>query len=234
MPNAHRPVIDTLAGLVARAHSALTGIGPDDHHAQSHTHAADGSGTVAYSSLSGTPTLGGLLRPLRAGWYLPPPCTTVAQLATVAQMRMHPLVLTQPQTLDQLIIETTVAGSATAVTRLGVYASAANGQPGALLLDAGTVDSTVTPAVLTKGITLALAAGVYWLAAVTQGAPATGPTYRCNSGVLPGIQGETAAVAMFGSLNGYYQNSVTGALPDPAVPAAALTTSIRVIVRISA
>jgi hypothetical protein len=40
------------------AHSALTGIGTDDHHAKSHTHNGDGSGTVPYSAVSGTPTLG--------------------------------------------------------------------------------------------------------------------------------------------------------------------------------
>lgn len=39
------------------AHSALTGIGTDDHHAKSHTHNGDGSGTVPYSALSGTPTI---------------------------------------------------------------------------------------------------------------------------------------------------------------------------------
>lgn len=38
-------------------HASTTGQGTDDHHAKSHVHTGDGSGTVAYSSLSGRPTI---------------------------------------------------------------------------------------------------------------------------------------------------------------------------------
>lgn len=39
--------------IATHLHSGLDGIGTDDHHAKSHVHTGDGSGTVAHSSLSG-------------------------------------------------------------------------------------------------------------------------------------------------------------------------------------
>lgn len=42
-----------LAQLADHAHASLSSIGTDDHHAKSHTHNADGSGSVAFTSLTG-------------------------------------------------------------------------------------------------------------------------------------------------------------------------------------
>lgn len=51
--------LGSFALLSSLAHSATTGITTDDHHAKSHAHdGGDGSGTIAYSSLTGAPGLG--------------------------------------------------------------------------------------------------------------------------------------------------------------------------------
>jgi hypothetical protein len=49
--------LGSFAYISSLLHSALGSIGTDDHHAKSHVHLSDGSGIVAYSSLSGLPTI---------------------------------------------------------------------------------------------------------------------------------------------------------------------------------
>ena len=49
--------LGSFAYISSLAHSSTTGITTDDHHAKSHTHNGDGSGTVPYSAVSGKPTL---------------------------------------------------------------------------------------------------------------------------------------------------------------------------------
>lgn len=192
-----------------------------------------GLGLLTDSSTTGTAPIV-VLAPHKVGDYLAPPCITGTLSRTNGNLYLSPLVLTQAQTLDALVVQiVTTPGSAGAVTRMGIYASAANGRPGALILDAGTAVATST-GILSITINQALAAGVYWLAAVTQGAPTTPPTYTTNGGALPYVDSESTAQGLAGGLNGWQQTSVTGALPDPAVVTNSTFSSIRVIARVSA
>ena len=112
-------------------------------------------------------------------------------------------------TLDRIGIEVTTGGGAGAVVRLGIY-SDTNGVPDALVLDAGTVDSTGT-GIKTITISQALSAGVYWLATVSQ--VATSVVRTVNGGPGRIAIADNAFSGTF-SLNGYSASAAaSGALP---------------------
>jgi hypothetical protein len=73
-----------------------------------------------------------------------------------------PFIVLKEETFDRITINVTTLVNPS-VARLGIYADNGSGSPGALLLDAGTVDSSTTGV---KGIeiTQPLVPGLYWLA----------------------------------------------------------------------
>lgn len=73
-----------------------------------------------------------------------------------------PVTVPQKRTADGIGVHTTLAGTAGAVTRLGIY-SDTGGLPGTLLLDAGELDLTAVAGLLMKTISISLNAGRYWL-----------------------------------------------------------------------
>jgi hypothetical protein len=80
----------------------------------------------------------------------------------------------------------TVAGAAGAVVRGGIFASAADGMPGDLLLDMGTVDITATGAkTWTFATPLTVQPDRIWLAAAWQGTTTTVPSLTGYDGKLP-------------------------------------------------
>ena len=80
-----------------------------------------------------------------------------------------PFVAHRAITVDRIAIHVaTLAAGASA--RLGIYQAGTNLYPGSLLLDAGVV-SVATTGVKAITISQALAAGLYWLALVSDGAP---------------------------------------------------------------
>lgn len=114
-------------------------------------------------------------------------------------------------TLDRLSIYVETAGSAGAVVRLGIR-SDNNGRPGTLLLDAGTAATTTSASYATITISQQLLANTpYWLSATAQGTPVTGAITRFPSNWTGGQVGQTLQDRS--SSFGYYQNSITGALP---------------------
>jgi hypothetical protein len=116
-------------------------------------------------------------------------------------------------TLDRLSIFVGTAGSAGAVVRLGIR-NDNNGRPGTVLLDAGTAATTTSNAYPTITVSQTLLANTpYWLSATAQGTPVTGALTRVPTNLWFGGQvGQTTQnqAAAFG----YYQDSVTGALPS--------------------
>ncbi|MCK6470879.1 MAG: hypothetical protein L6R28_03955 [Planctomycetes bacterium] len=78
-----------------------------------------------------------------------------------------PLVIPKEVTLDQIGIRVATPGTAT-LSRLGIYADDGNVYPGALLLDAGTVDVS-TAGFKALDISLSLSPGLYWLATLHNG-----------------------------------------------------------------
>lgn len=108
-------------------------------------------------------------------------------------------------TFDRIGIEVTTGGAGGTV-RLGIRYDGANGGPGTLLLDAGTVTATGTGF---QEITISqvLTPGRWWLVAVGQGSASLQGRFR----VLDPFIGQTGtSSANYGS---YYQLGVSGALP---------------------
>lgn len=94
-----------------------------------------------------------------------------------------PLAVTNPAgaTIHKINVATvTTAGSAGAVCRLGIYKDDGTGNPGKLVLDAGTVDVTTTTGTksITLGSDITLQPGLYWLCAAPQGGATTQATYK--------------------------------------------------------
>lgn len=107
--------------------------------------------------------------------------------------------------------------AASSAIRLGAYADNGNGSPGALLFDAGTIDSSTTGS---KEITIAqtLPRGCVWIAAAAQGGA---PTVQAGVGPLMPVGGGTLASVLGsgGAFGGITAVSVSGAFPStfPAV-----------------
>ena len=150
-----------------------------------------------------------------AGRYIAPPDGLgTGYLTGVGYLRCKQISIPTTITVDRIAVDIQAAGWAGAVVRLGIYESD-NGVPGALILDAGTVDATSTG---TKTITISqtLAAGYYYLAAVGQGqgSQLSGNAYSASQQIVP-IDG-TFHVGQ--GLVSCGKSGVTGALPDPLNP----------------
>lgn len=165
-------------------------------------------------------------------YYAPPAAALSTRQETEARVVMVPFVVDESATFDRVAVEVTAAGTAGAVVRLGIYGADADSMPGSLLVDAGTVDATTTglkEAIISQAVT----SGLYYLAAVVQGAATTRPTWRSVTGdsLLPL---HTSGVTLTSnSINGISQSSVTGALPATATPDAGpgFGVSPRIVVR---
>ena len=128
------------------------------------------------------------------------------------QLALAALDITTAASILSLTAEVSAAGTAGAVVRLAVYAdNGTRGWPGALVLDAGTIDGTsATVQTITLGSPLALAPGRYWVGAVGQGGPTTQPTMRC---LRYGVSQPATAVGAGTIAWAVAQSGVTGALP---------------------
>lgn len=137
--------------------------------------------------------------------------TTSTTLSGAGVLTVTPFFCAKPTTFTRIGINV-ATGGASALIRLGIYKMASNGLPGALVLDAGTVDASTSGE---KEITISQELyGNYYLASVTNSGT-TPSLYVAMTGVAAdcltvgaGTTTATAAVRI-------YKNSVTGALPDP-------------------
>ena len=130
--------------------------------------------------------------------------------------------VTTDVTLDRIGISVNTAGAAGSVIRLGIYRDDGAIGPDALVLDAGTVDSTTTGR---KEITIsqALTPDNYWLMLAGQGTPASAPNVGRAQGYsvsyYPYYQGQnsnfTVATASWG------RASIAGAFPSTLTPVSA-------------
>lgn len=128
------------------------------------------------------------------------------------QLWLSPLWVPHRITIDRISVEVTTA-TATATPRLGIYGAASDGQPGALIIDAGTVDGSTTGIKeITPTGTLTIPAGLYFLAAVNQVAAATLRTI----GSSPAAPVHATVGGGSTGANSYFLNTVAGALPATA------------------
>jgi hypothetical protein len=150
----------------------------------------------------------------RAGTYIDGHITTTTTstgAATATRTIFGALFLPRATALDRISINVTVAGAASTVARLGLYyADSATFEPGALLLDAGTV-ATDTTGVKEATIAVTLAPGLYWTAGWCSGTPTTTTT---TSGTHRPAIGPTS----FGAPLGHFikDGAYSAGLPSPA------------------
>ncbi len=137
-------------------------------------------------------------------YYVSSPGTSTTGSQNNQQMKAIPWFVAAEIVVDRLFVEVATAGQAGSLVRLGVYKDDGGGEPGELLVDAGTVDAATAGQ---KEITLAspvtLPPGFYWAAAGITGGATTVPilrglnaalTVHPGSATLPGASGSYAAV----------------------------------------
>lgn len=137
--------------------------------------------------------------------------TRSSKSSTLDTMFLSPFFLLVGATLSGLAFEVT-ANIATAVVRLGIYASDSAMLPtGAPLADYGTT-AAATTGTKTAAVSTVLRPGLYWVAAVGQTAA---PTLRFCAGQSPWVANATfPSGSGVGWNNGYAQTGVSGGLPS--------------------
>lgn len=161
-------------------------------------------------------------------WYTSIGGTRATQTRPSGFVTFTPLIVDVAHTFTAIGVEV-AAVAAGSVIRLGVYADNV-GQPGDLILDAGTVDSTTTGIKSITGLTLTLNPGVYWLAANPQGGA---PNCRVHNGGsvagAPIVEGTNFAMSVGWSIGA---GPTSGGLP--ANGSAAVPTDIVILAALKA
>jgi hypothetical protein len=141
-----------------------------------------------------------------------------------------PLWITHDLTITQIGLRV-ITGAAGSLYRLGVYSADADGNPDALLLDAGTLDASTAGHKGISGLSLALTAGEYWTAVVLQGA--TGATTRTMAGAV--MRRSMNSLVNATELRCQFQQTgVSAALPASATVSLASTgTGVNVVFGVS-
>lgn len=130
----------------------------------------------------------------------------------------------RPVRLDRIGAEITGIGDVGSLLRLGIYADdAAGGYPGALVLDAGTIDGA-SVAVQEIAIDLVLTPGVYWAAAVVQAVAAAQPNVRTIGTHAFPLTGSSTILTAAQLGTGYSMAGVAGALPAAFAAAVVLSS----------
>jgi hypothetical protein len=151
-----------------------------------------------------------------SGSYLQPDGVISSGTLVADRVYYGPLWVPSARTVTSMEVDCTAAGAGgTPTIRLGLYLPDAAGRPGALLVDAGTVDATLT-GLLAKTVSQAMPRGLLWTAVVAQGATTTQPQARVL--IAQGRFVNFTAVAAAQNRPGYFQASVPGALPATATP----------------
>jgi hypothetical protein len=118
-----------------------------------------------------------------------------------------------PVSIDQMAIRVTTA-EATSVVRLGIYDIDSNGEPDALLLDAGTIDASTTGSkIITFASPISITKGAFYAAFCPQVAATSLRFARYLSGSTYLNTRISVANAAQGFSFAHRQTSVTGALP---------------------
>lgn len=152
-----------------------------------------------------------------ARWLMSPTSTAAAVMQENGVLNGSPVFLPSG-TIEEIGLRITVAGSAGALIRLGVYALKPN-LDGVLLWDAGTIDGTSATTQTITGGAIPIKRGWYALVAACQGNPGTRPTIYRNTGIAPytfysqTIADGLASQSAFPATSGIFEFSVTGALP---------------------
>jgi hypothetical protein len=151
----------------------------------------------------------------RSGQYYRTPVGTLAFInPTTNRLLLSPIFIDQTVTLDRLAAITGSGFVGSASVRLGIYDNL-NGRPNDLILDAGTASFTTNNTTQQITISQSVNRGFYWLAFCQQTTPTTSAFWGAGAGQSISNNYIYGAPTASGSLTlGYFQNSVTGALPS--------------------
>lgn len=164
----------------------------------------------------------------RSGLHYGTQGSTTTTVLSNQSLRLAPFMVDRPQTWDRIACEITGAGEVGSTLRMAVYHDDGTGYPGSLLLDAGTVAADAV-ANVSVTINLTTAPGLYWVGAVAQAAPTTGPTVRAFVATfIPAAVGMTGVATLNA---GYTQASVAGAAPATFTTTVTNGTPPRVVLR---
>jgi hypothetical protein len=154
--------------------------------------------------------------PLRSGnyYFLPNSQTTTTAAPANDDLRTVPFYVGQRVRITVLGGEVTTVGENGSKVRLGIYRDDGAGEPGELVVDAGTIDGDSATVQEIGGLDVRLAPGWYHVAACVQSAPNTAPVMRVMAAghasslvhmgtLLPGV----------GTAIGHSMAGVSGALP---------------------
>jgi hypothetical protein len=129
-------------------------------------------------------------------------------------MRLSPWLVRRPISLARLGAEITTAGEAGSALRLVIYADNGSGFPGALVVDAGTINGA-SVGVQEVTVNVTLQPGLYWVGGAVQNAPTTQPGVRTIANLTPPVViglGQTLPSAA-GTVVGY-AGAASGAAPS--------------------
>jgi len=200
------------------AHYAPSVLNEADFASNSATRPPSQQSVAEYAAASFVP-LGAFVKPAtsRALPYLTGDRETTTGDPTLDQMVLWALPVARPVAVDQFSFAIST-GAASATPRIGLYAPAANGYPGSLIVDAGTVDaSTSGTKTIDLGSPVNITSGLVYIAIAWQGA-VSGLRFSRMRRSGSGVQGAvplptTPANLIAGSGVMLSEGSVSGALP---------------------
>lgn len=169
----------------------------------------------------------GLPRRMRSGMYYAPWLFSADSTLAITQNTevAVPLLIGANCTLDRIGLEVTTA-AASNVVRLGIRYDDGT-YPGAVLLDAGTIDATATTGFKEINISQAITAGLWWVTATLQGG--TGAAVRIKN--VNTLIGQT--VTSTSNSCGFSQTGVTGALGSFTSTPASAAGGPKILVRVA-
>jgi len=182
-----------------------------------------GRGLLTAAGASDVPTVYGtskmMVRPAVGDWWSQPHGSITTAALTLNRIYYEPIWIPEDVTaVDGIAIEVTTLGTS-AVGRLGLYLpDATTRKPGALIIDAGTIDASSNGV---KDLTITSTAvtpnSIIWVAVCPQTAGFT--ARRASDETLKYMGWPTSTVADAFKSNtaiGFYEGGVTGALPSNA------------------
>ena len=191
-----------------------------------------GDGVTAWNSLNYASNAPAFL-PMVAGQTYQPSvqANTTTTAPTANRLLVLPFYVANRLTATALSVVTgtvVTAGSA----RLGIYNTATNGQPNALVVDAGTVSYTTSATSYSATISTILNPGWYWLGvSVTSGSSTWLGIANGANNQGSGVTQRSYTPTSSNGVTGYYVDGVTGALPT--TPTWTFTNSAMIMPKIT-
>lgn len=159
--------------------------------------------------------------PSQTGFYVRTPTAVNNGLSVSTNVAYYsPIYVRNTTTFDRIAVSTAGSFSGSASIRLGIYSNGTDGKPNTVILDAGTVTATAPNTLYQITISQTFTEGIYWLVCVQQSLTGTSQYLGSNFGNNSFFSGVTLSSNLGLFVNGYFQNSVTGALSTASVTGA--------------